>query len=293
MEIPHEHAQCLCCNAEKLEPLTRFESAHLVKCTSCGFVFSKRIPSAQELKSYYDETYDVTRYFSPITRKRYHELLDTFEPYRKTNKILDVGCGYGFFLEVARERGWEIQGVEFSEPAAAHCREENIPVHTGEINSARFAPESFDVIVSLEVIEHLNNPLEYLRKNFELLRKGGAMYVSTPNFNAYLRHRLKEKYDVIEYPNHLCYYTVKTLSNVFKKTGFQVRKVQTTGISVTRVKTSKGVSNQEFVSETSHDEMLRYRIEKNGFLRLGKRIANFGLSTFRIGLNIKGLFVKP
>jgi hypothetical protein len=69
-------------------------------------------------------------------------------------------------------------------------------------------------------------------------------------------------------------------------------KVQTTGISVTRVKTSKGKSQQQYVSETSDDEMLRYKIEKNRSFRIMKYMTNFGLDLLGIGVSLKGWFVK-
>ena len=66
-----------------------------------------------------------------------------------------------------------------------------------------------------------------------------------------------------------------------------------TGMSVTRVKTSKGSSNQEYVSETSDDEMLRYRIENNGFLRFSKNATNGVLNLLKLGVSLKGVFRKP
>ena len=83
-----------------------YEIAYLTRCSDCGFVFSSRIPSTQELISYY-EGYGRNDYLSPITIKRYHEILDQFESSRKTNKLLDLGCGIGYFLEVAKQRGWD------------------------------------------------------------------------------------------------------------------------------------------------------------------------------------------
>ena len=146
--------------------------------------------------------------------------------------------------------------------------------------------------MKIEVIEHINNPNEYLKKANEILRKGGKFYLTTPNFNSYLRYRLKENYNVIEYPNHLCYYTRKTLAKLFNDNGFRTHKIQTTGISLTRLRTSKGKSDQEYVSETSDDEMVRYKIERNKTLRIGKRMINSILNLFKIGDSLKGSFIK-
>ena len=88
---------CIVCESEQLEKLKNFQRAYLCKCRNCGMVFTQRIPTAQELESYYSN-YGSTHYLSELTIKRYHELLDMFEKFRQTNNILDVGCGGGFLL---------------------------------------------------------------------------------------------------------------------------------------------------------------------------------------------------
>ncbi|MFT6246517.1 MAG: 2-polyprenyl-3-methyl-5-hydroxy-6-metoxy-1,4-benzoquinol methylase [Salibacteraceae bacterium] len=252
----------------------------------------KDIPSAETLNEYYSNSYERTSYLSPITVNRYNEILDRFEEFRKTGNLLDVGAGYGFFLEIARQRGWNVHGTELTDEAVNHCTDKGLTMFKGELQNIDFGDLEFDVIITIEVIEHVYNPVEYLNKMHKVLRKGGKLYLTTPNFNSYLRHRLKENYNVIEYPNHLGYFTRKTLKKLFTENGFKAIKIQTTGISLTRLRTSKGKSDQEFVSETSDDEMVRYRIERNKTLRFGKRIANGVLNLFKIGDTLKGSFIK-
>jgi 2-polyprenyl-3-methyl-5-hydroxy-6-metoxy-1,4-benzoquinol methylase len=252
----------------------------------------KDIPCSETLNDYYSNNYERTSYLSPITINRYNEILDRFEAFRKTGNLLDVGAGYGFFLEIARQRGWNVYGTELTDEAVNHCSEKGLTMFKGELQNIDFGGVVFDVIISIEVIEHIYNPIDYLKKSNEILRKGGEFYLTTPNFNSFLRYRLKEEYNVIEYPNHLGYFTRKTLNKVFTENGFKTLKIQTTGISLTRLRTSKGKSDQEFVSETSDDEMVRYRIERNKTLKLGKRLANGLLNLFKIGDTLKGSFIK-
>ena len=272
--------------------MERYASSYLHKCSDCSFVFSTEVPSETDLVKHYESNYNITSYFSPITRKRYEELLEKFEPFRKTNRILDIGCGLGFFLEVAKEKSWEVYGLELSDKGYNECVKKGIPVAKTTIENTELDPESFDVIVSIEVIEHVISPLKLITQSNRFLRKGGATYVTTPNFNSYLRMQMKEQYDVINYPTHLCYFTSKTLRKAFESNGFNTRFIKATGMSVTRVKTSKGKSNQEYVSETSDDEMLRHRIESNAFLRGTKHLINSGLTSFKLGHSLKGFFIK-
>lgn len=304
------HKKCLLCESEKIEPIKGYERHYLVKCQNCDFVFIKRIPTLQELNDYY-EHYASAHYLSPITVMRYHELLDEFEKYRKTGKILDVGCGIGLFLNVAKERGWEVYGTEFSADAIRICKEKGITMHGGILDSKNYEDETFDVITSFEVIEHINNPLEETAHIQKIMRKGGLFYCTTPNFNSLMRYYLKADYNVIEYPEHLSYYTSKTLTYLMNKFGFQKQKILTTGISITRFKGSQDSKKQKetntkentiaepkeetgeaLVTADSADEILRNKIENNPLLQLGKTLANGTLNLTNTGLTLKGYYIK-
>lgn len=286
-----KHTNCLICNSGQLTVMTGYEKAYLCQCASCGFVFSEEIPTQEVLDNYY-RNYGVNQYLSPITIKRYHELLDKFEPFRKTNKIIDIGCGIGYFLEEAKKRGWEVYGTELSEKSAEICNAKGINTYHGFLDSKNYDPEMFDVITSFEVIEHINYPLKELKYFHNILRKGGLVYITTPNFNSLLRYRLKEKYNVISYPEHLSYYTPKTLTKVFHVSGFAKLKIEATGISLTRFKTSQGTSNQKLISAKSDDEKLRQKMDEKWYLKLAKYSINKSLTSFGVGDSLKGWFVK-
>lgn len=293
-EISLDKTQIACplCSSKEISNLRKYNGAQLASCLKCSFIFSKRIPTGAELDTYYDNLYEVTSYLSKITITRYNEILDKFEKFRKTNRILDVGCGHGFFLEIAKKRGWKVYGSDFAEGCVKICKDKGIDMHLGSMTADAFIPEMFDVITSFEVLEHINTPNQELILLNQLLRKGGVMYVTTPNFNSLLRYRLGEQYDVINYPEHLIYFTRKTLQTAFEKNGFKKQKVWTSGISVTRYKTSTGISNQEYVSETSDDEILRHKIESRWYLKQLKSLANWWLNIFKVGNSLKGTFVK-
>ncbi|MCB9191041.1 MAG: methyltransferase domain-containing protein [Flavobacteriales bacterium] len=286
-----EHKTCLVCQSEKLSRLNGFEKHHLCKCGSCGFVFCQPIPTQNELNAVY-EGYGRNDYLSELTIQAYERVLDTFEPYRKTNKLIDVGCGIGYFLEVAKRRGWEIYGTEFTEEAVKICEKKGASMQLGVLNPSNYEAESFDVVCSFEVIEHINNPLEELGNFNKLLRKGGLVYCTTPNFNAVERYQLGADWNVLGYPEHLSYYNPKTLKCVFSETGFKTKKVLATGVSITRIKKSQGKSDQATISKTSDDEKLRNQIAGNPLLGLAKDIINWKLTLFGVGNSLKGWFVK-
>lgn len=298
MTNSNQHAHCLICNSEKLKQMLGYEVAFLTKCSDCGFVFSSKIPTTQELISYY-EGYGRNDYLSPITIKRYNEILDQFESSRKTNKLLDVGCGIGYFLEVAKKRGWEVYGTEYTEEAIKICESKGIQMKQGILDPAHYDLESFDVITSFEVIEHINNPQIEVSNISNLLRKGGLFYVTTPNFNSLLRYYLGPKYNVIGWPEHLSYYTPSTINKLIKKHRFKKVFIQTTGISITRFITSNKPATAEetregteLIAADTQDEKLRNSFENNKMLGLAKKTINGLLSLSGKGDALKGLFQK-
>jgi 2-polyprenyl-3-methyl-5-hydroxy-6-metoxy-1,4-benzoquinol methylase len=157
------------------------------------------------------------------------------------------------------------------------------------LDVANYEPEFFDVIVSIEVIEHINNPNAELKKFNTLCRQGGAVYVTTPNFNALSRNYLKATWNILAYPEHLSYYTKKTLCFAFQRNGFKTRQFQSTGISIKRIQQSTVGKN---IIESSADETFRKNAEEKFIFRLAKSTINTLLTFTNKGDTLKGLFIK-
>lgn len=281
---------CLICNHQKLISLTRYAKAYLVQCDNCSFIFCNRIPSVDELVGHYN-TYPRNENISPITLKRYHELLDSFQEYRKTGNILDVGCGNGHFLSEAKKTGWNVFGTEYTDTAIAICRSKNITMFEGKLDPKVFGDIKFDVITSFEVLEHINNPVEEISNFNALLHEGGIVYLTTPNFNSLSRIVLKEKWTIIEYPEHLSYYSFNTLKRLFNQGGFKKKFLKTTGISLNRLQQSTNKSVNAVITK-NNDETLREKSESNVMFAILKKMANTVLTILKKGDTLKALFIK-
>ncbi len=290
----NRHQTCLSCNAPQIKHLAGYYADHeMVHCISCGLVFMEKIPTPEELDAHYSlYSYGDAGYLSPITIKSYQLLLDEFEPYRKTNRILDVGCGRGWFLSEAKKRGWEVYGTEYSKTAVGLCEQAGIEMQLGELNPAAFKHHDFDVITSFEVMEHINTPQKELQAFHQLLRSGGLFYCTTPNFNSVLRYYLKKDYNVIGYPEHLIYFTKSTLNRIVCRQGFKNVKFLSTGISITRFKLSKKTSTEKLIAEESADEVLRRDIDRKWYLKLVKSAINTLLTWTNTGMTLKGYYEK-
>ncbi len=292
-----EHTECLISGSKILEPLRGYEEANLVRSKPVGFVFSKSIPTTEELVRHYEQ-YSREDYLSPVTVKRYDELLAVFEKYRRTNRILDVGCGVGYFLQHAASKGWEVYGTEFTDAAITSCEAKGIRMKQGALSTDWYEPGSFDIITSFEVLEHINNPVPEVRNFHTLLRPGGVLYFTTPNFNCFERVWLRSGYSVICYPEHLCYYTPRTVDYLMTHAGFRKVSLVTTGISFSRLSANYAhqpeavIDTKELISSTAKDERIRVWTEKNFIGTFVKKTVNGLLNAFKIGNSLKGLYIK-
>lgn len=244
----------------------------------------------EELSAYYrGYGYDGEAYLSPLTVASYQRLLDELEKYRNTGRILDLGCGRGWFLAEAKKRNWQVFGTEYSETALEVCRANGISVGKSP-GAMELADGSFDVITSFEVLEHVTDPVLQLRTAQQLLRTGGLFYCTTPNFNSLLRYYLGARYDVITYPEHLSYFTRSTLNRAARLAGLRPVKFLSTGISITRVRTSKKTSPEKLIAAGSAEEILRQQISKKWYLGIAKKLVNYLLTITRSGMTLKGYY---
>jgi 2-polyprenyl-3-methyl-5-hydroxy-6-metoxy-1,4-benzoquinol methylase len=266
-----------------------------VKCRRCGLVCADVLPSDELLFDYY-HSYPSYDKVSDLTLVRYHEILDKLEPFRKTNNLLEAGCGFGFFLEEARKRDWNVFGTELSETALQECRRKGLNVSESPDYLLRNYHEKFDAIVSIEVIEHLADPIKEVTVYRELISSGGALYITTPNYNSLSRRLLNTRWNVILYPEHIYYFTLTSLNKILVKNGFEKVKEETSGFSHARLiyafRSKRGDKNLNEYDYNEKDRELRDAIEKTIILRLIKKTINIMLTIFKAGDTLKILYRK-
>ena len=287
-----EHKECPLCAGPEIIRMKNYEKCYLSKCTSCSFVFTYKIPEKQELKNYY-RTYGLSTCVPPVTIKRYNEILNGFKKYRHTNKILDIGCGAGYFLEEAKEHGWNTYGVEYSDEAINVCKGKGINIIDIE-ESYAIQIKDFDIIMFTEVIEHLSYPKIYLNLISDRIRHGGLLYITTPNFNSISRILTKNNWPLLNYPEHLSFYTVKTLKKELAGLNFKLVYVKTHGLSLSQMKRSKKNSEEKYpeIYKNVEDEKIREFAEKRPIFRIIKNIINYLLNLAKKGDTIKCMAIK-
>jgi len=292
--------ECPTCKINLSTPVSGFEFAYLLRCTNCHLVFDYRQPSIEELSRHYMMySYATLKKCPDATIHSFRRLLSKFEIYRQKNLILDIGCGQGDFLIEANKHGWRSYGTEYSSAALELCKARGLTVFREPIYLGKFAELKFDIITSFEVIEHIQNQRSLFEIAQKLLRPGGILYITTPNFNALLRYLEKEEFKMICYPEHLCFYTRRSLRHLAEQYQFRPLKIATTGLDPIRLRAQlsrlihrKRKYTEPFRYYNSGIDSFRDRVESNKVLSFAKILANNLLTWTGTGDTLKGWFIK-
>lgn len=211
----------------------------LARCGHCDLVYVQNRPSREELKRLYsfkagyhvkfrDDGRECQTYLSDA--KRYYRFLTR---YKKPGRLLDIGCSAGFFLKVARDQGWEAQGLELSPDTAALAEERyGLEVTVGTLQESTFPANYFDVVTLWDALEHLDDPKKTLSIVNQILKPDGIVAIATPNIDglfpalSYKVANLLNYWPHPEPPRHLFQFSKKTLSRLLELTGFKVIHIQ-------------------------------------------------------------------
>jgi len=143
-------------------------------------------------------------------------------PWTGGGRYLDVGCGSGGALGVARALGWRVAGIEMDEAAAAKARSFTDDLHVGDVLDAPFASGRFDVVTAFHVLEHLADPIAALRRMLDWLAPGGLLIVEVPNAGGLGARLFGRAWSGLELPRHLSHFTPHTLERAVEQAGGRV-----------------------------------------------------------------------
>lgn len=197
----------------------------IVRCEGCGVWRTLPEMSEAELSSYYPNDYWGNEPSLDWIRKSQSdktEFLAGCEP--KSGRILDVGCGAGFFLRALDPEQWDPFGVEIGS-GAANAAERIIGagrIFNGTLIESACDDEYFDAVTFWSALEHTTEPRENLVEARRILKKGGSLIVQVPNAASYQARWFGGDWFALDAPRHRYHFTLATLTPLLKETGFQV-----------------------------------------------------------------------
>jgi SAM-dependent methyltransferase len=148
-------------------------------------------------------------------------------PYRGRGRLLEYGCGTGWFGHRMRQAGWDVTGMDFSPYAAEQAqRLFGLPVIVGSLPHPGIAPASYDVITMGQVLEHVHRPHDVIAAAARALRPGGYLAVAVPNLDSWGFRQFRESWWCLQLPLHLLHFTPPTLRRLLQVHGLQVRSVR-------------------------------------------------------------------
>ncbi len=215
--------------------LNENELFNIVKCARCGLVYVNPRLSDEKLNEVYtvylnnpgDSKYDTAdkgkelHYQNQIARIE-EALKDRGVPRLAKPRILDFGCGWGHFLRMAKDRGWEGYGVELDANRSGKARKKGLDVFNGPLKEARFSDNFFDVITAFEVLEHLTDPSETLSILWSKVKDNGIIVVSVPNYGSLGARIYGRRWHYLHPVEHIYYFDFRSLKKILEKNRFEV-----------------------------------------------------------------------
>jgi SAM-dependent methyltransferase len=175
-------------------------------------------------KAIADETWAVLRWARRRKLVRRRREVERHSGLRQ-GRLLDVGCGTGLFLDEMARTGWRTVGLDPTLSAVRYARQRmRLEVHQGTLQDFS-SKELFDVVTFWDALEHTPSPTEELNRANDLLRRGGTLALSVPNWNSLDRRLFGPNWQGLDPPRHLYVFSAATLTALLKKTGFSVAAV--------------------------------------------------------------------
>lgn len=222
---------CDCCASQRHSKAFVKKGFTVLRCDTCGVgTLDPDEVARVDVTAIYDDGYfsgnqqdGYADYGASeqVLRYEFRRTLDGLRKLKPLGKLLELGCAYGFFLLEAQSH-FQACGLELSSDAVARCQERGLKVAQGpaDLESIRKMGKQ-DVVVMLDVIEHLPDPAATLKAVWENLEPGGVVYITTGDWGSPLAKLMGPGWRLMTPPQHLYYFTQSSLKSLLEGIGFR------------------------------------------------------------------------
>jgi 2-polyprenyl-3-methyl-5-hydroxy-6-metoxy-1,4-benzoquinol methylase len=237
---------CLPCCETESRPAYRLGAFEITECRRCGTaVVNPRLRAPVRLERIYNRAEYfaeapprrswsrqvrkaiwrrlVSTYQHPDAQHRRAQLIHRFAPSSGKVRFLEIGCGTGRLLRVLADLypDWELAGIEPSEFASQECRDAGFRVLTGTVNELSLPGERFGAVCAWNVIEHVDDPRQFLEWIVAHLEPGGHVFLHTPNYGGLMRRLYGPAWFEFKPEYHLYYFTHASLTRLAESVGLE------------------------------------------------------------------------
>jgi SAM-dependent methyltransferase len=275
------HIACPICGADKAEPLFRIDYSskkviqhlgakepeiRLVRCASCHHRYADPIIDPSLIASYYSsDDSELYRNTEPVSFQRTFQLV--YQAYlryiRRSIKdpgvLLDVGCGYGFFLKVMSDAGWKTYGIEPSPQAYRHARDIlNLQVTRNLLSPETYPGIDFNVISLIDVIEHLSDPNAMVRVVRSRLAPHGHICIATGDIESMNARIARDAWGYFGSYEHISFYSRRSIAYLLSRNGFAVKRIYSFSVQPAMRDIAKAmIANTQVYCKNSIKRLLR------------------------------------
>jgi 2-polyprenyl-3-methyl-5-hydroxy-6-metoxy-1,4-benzoquinol methylase len=234
--------ECIGCGSAEFKPYT--DSHNLIKCQNCGLVVADEIPTTKEIEKIYQQDYFFgMEYFDYkadrlALERNFRKRIKRLEfMLGKDFKVAEIGCAYGYFLNMIKDHSHSHIGFDVSREGVEHAQKElSVNATTTDFLNHEIEKGSLDSVFMWDVAEHLSFPDKYFKKVSEVLKPGGYVALTTGNIEAWLPRLRKSAWRMIHPPTHVYYFSPKTMEKLLDQYGLKV-------VSVKHPSTSRNVGS--------------------------------------------------
>lgn len=228
--------QCRICNKEVTSDavaqavLAGSKAFDLLSCEHCDVTFFEPLPTPEELAQHYSKAYGFYKGDNFKAQGKGYAFAKKYLKHKDKGNFIDIGCASGDVLAGVREAlDWQVFGTDINPEVVANVREKlQLDVRVGEIENIKFDENFFDFIRVQDILEHVPQPLAFLKECRRIIRDDGLLYLSVPNGLADAKNLIEyyQKYHEAGFSGagHIYFFSKDTLNQMFKSCGFQVEK---------------------------------------------------------------------
>jgi len=233
-----EFDRCILCNGSDFRIIHQKDQWQYLRCLDCNLVSLHPRPTPQALMKNYQDYLprqpEEIRKWEMMMKPVFDKSADLIETRTRTDRgaLLDIGCGYGFFLQEMKCRGWKVEGIEVSDVGGQFVRENwDIHVYSQPLEGLALPENLFDVVTLFYVIEHVDDPLALLREVNRILRPGGLVFLRWPHSTPIIRilGPVSGKLDLYHTPYHLYDFSPSTMEKMLRFCGFRETETMIVG----------------------------------------------------------------